>query len=525
MATSIFHEGDLNSGIARAIQEKKVVACFIHKPDEHESEIWEDYWLQNKSQPTDMISSDIPPLGLMLAEKAVLLKLELGSREAGFLNAFCPVTKAPTMVVVHNGKVLERLEVGIGKEEFVGRLLRAVGFKSAPAGTSQPEGPPGDEDEEEARDDIGGQNAVPGSEASVPAAEQTNAGPSQPASSGSTSQPPDHVQTMLTERGQRLEAERVKREAAAKAEKIARANARRKETEEASAGHSGDRARGTSDQKDKQQARDAWIYQQKQRKDEAKKERERILGQIESDKQERKAQAARRKELESAAGGGAYSEVPESSTRTTTLPARSVHTSCALQVRLFDGSSIRAKFEPDADIATAVRTWVDEASPEGGADIPYTFRQILAPQPSKTIEMSEEHQSLQELGLIPSATLVLVPVAGATSAYSSAGGGYLNWATSTAYSLLDGIWSYMPTVTAGGRGGPYMGGTGDEHEGSNLEGARMADSDSASPGGAASGNVTGFAASQRKKDDRVTEFYNGNSSAFEGRKDDEEDGK
>ncbi|KAK5164257.1 uncharacterized protein LTR77_009951 [Saxophila tyrrhenica] len=532
---SLFHQGSLQSGIALAIQQRKLVACFIYSPDDHTSHVWEHYWLANESQPTDIVSSDTPPLGLLLSEKAVLLKMELGSQEAGFLKAFVDITKAPTMVVVHNGKVLEKVEGEVGREEFTERLLKAVGFGAGDQGKREPEGPPDGLNEEDTTDSTaqqatGGQSstAQPGqAQATTPAAASTTSGtPTQQAQSSA------EIQAMLSERGKRLEAERLRREATEKAERIARSNARRKEEEDAAAAEGYDgkgKQRATSDQKDKQQARDAWIFQQKQRKDEAKKERERILAQIENDKQERKAQAQRKKDAEAAAGAGAFSDMPTtypSSVRSARPTAN--HTTCALQVRLFDGSSIKGKFDPNADIADAVRTWVKEASPEGGADIPFTFRQILAPRPSRTIEISEEHQSLLELGLVPSATLVLVLVAGATSAYASNSSGYVSsaystasWAASGVFGLLGSAWSYVPSL--GGGSGPYMGGTGDEQDMSNVVGANMADSDSA-PSGAAVRRVQGLG-DRKKDDDRVTTFYNGNSSAFEGRKGDDQDGK
>ena len=531
---ALFHQGDLQSGIATAIRERKVVACFVRADDDHWSQIWEDYWLSNMSHPTDMISDDQPPLGLIIQDHAVLLRLEFGSKEAGFLAAFVKVEKAPTMVVIKDGKVLEKLEGGIGKEEFAQRLLNGVGLSDmsvAPGDTLFDQ----EEEGEELLDDIGGRQMLPESQPAT-SIQPSQAGPS----SSATSQPSDppqastQAQTLLAERAQRLEADRIKREAAEKAERTARANARRREAEDAAAAQAGkERQRSTTEQNEKEKTRDAWIYQQKLRKDEAKKERERILAQIENDKQERRAQAVRKKESEQAAGAGASSELPTSPTSgKARLSTPGAGQWCKLQVRLFDGSSLRGKFASDADITTAVRTWVKEASPAGGADIPYNFRQILAPQPSRTIEVAEESKSLLELGLVPSATLVLVPVAGATDAYSTAGRGYMSsalhaayWAANTAYGLAGSVFSYVPGF-GGSTSGLYMGGTGDDKEQSNAEGARMADADSMSQS-TGSIKVRSLADQRRESDSdkaqKPAEFYNGNSSAFQGRKDDEDE--
>lgn len=560
MPPSMFHTGDLNSGISLAIREQKVVACFIRQEGEYWSQVWEDYWLANKSHPTDVISEDGPPLGLVLAEKAVLLRLEFGSQEAGFLSVFTEVQKAPTMVLIRDGHVLEKIEGGVGKEEFKSRLSRAVGLEVAASEGGQAGEDRGSQAyagrasrEEELVDDIGGRHVTPqvwgpdsAPEEPTTATSAARTAPtqvypqrqSQPSQTAgppphSPSQPPPaNVQSMLTERGQRLEAERLEREAAEKAERIARANARRKEAEDAAATHTDKgKQRASSDQNDKQQARDAWIYQQKQRKDEAKKERERILKQIESDKQERKAQAARRKEAEM----GGMSEVTPSEA-TANPPSSSAaraptHAStCQLLVRLFDGASIKGKFASDADVS-AVRAWVKEASPEGGADIPYCFRQILAPQPSRTIEVGEEARTLQELGLVPSATLVLVPIAGSVDAYGGPTSGYMSsaWnAISSIYGLAGSTLGYITGYGSGvnatdGEGGLYMGGIGDEQEPSNQEGARMAGSDSAAPGGGTVKTLFDQRREQVKDWKQGTEFYNGNSSAFEGRKGDDDE--
>ncbi len=503
---SVFHQGDLQSGISLAISQSKLVACFIYTPDEHVSQLWEDYWLANKSHPTDMLS-DAPPLGLLLAEKAVLLKLEFGSQEANFLNAFVEVKESPALLIIHNGKVLECLERDVGRAEFETRLKKAAGVDSLKQ-ERVPEGPPtGLNDDEEVANDIGGRSA---------SLDELKEAPETPATTITPEQPPA-AQTLLAERARKLEADRLRREAAEKAERIVRATQRKREEEEAARPDKGKgRAQDIQESKEQSQAREAWLYQQKLRKDEAKKERERILAQIENDKQNRKAQAQRRKDAEAAGGGGGYSKLPSTTETSTRSSAAKKHDTCALQVRLFDGSSIRAKFAADADIATAVRTWVKEASPEGGADIPFTFRQILAPQPSKTIEVGEEHHSLLDLGLVPSATLVLVPIAGATTAYASDSGGLYgaaSWVANSAYGVFGELWRFLPSLSRAPAGAPYIGGTADELESSNREGARMAGSDGAAPGGAVRGMR------DTRTDDRTTTFYNGNSSAFEGRKD------
>ena len=99
---------------------------------------------------------------------------------------------------------------------------------------------------------------------------------------------------------------------------------------------------------------------------------------------------------------------------------------------MFDGSTIRQKFSSSDTIRTSVRPWVDKQRLDG--DEPYTFKQILSPLPNRTIGVAEEDQNLKDLGLHPSATLVMVPVSKYQIAYS-ADQGLLNRALSVGYGV------------------------------------------------------------------------------------------
>ena len=163
------------------------------------------------------------------------------------------------------------------------------------------------------------------------------------------------------------------------------------------------------------------------------------MRQIEADKADRREREERRRALARAqagadadveAGGsdGANGLVDrqlaseDTQRQTSARPAKSKV--CAVQVRLLDGSTIRSRFPSDQTLRTHVRAWVDEQRSDG--DVPYTFKQILAPKPNRAITISEEDESLQSLGLTPSATLVMVPVQGSIAAYGNGGAGLLS---------------------------------------------------------------------------------------------------
>ena len=498
---SMFHPGDLNSGISLAIKERKLVACLVREDDDSVSTIWEEEWLGDLEE--------------VVTEKTVLLRMDYGGKEAGFLSVFCTIDKAPTLVVIHNGHVLEKLESGIEREEFVDRLLAALGL-----------GEDEQQQEQVAPMKLGDSTATP--DVAQAASAIASAVVPQPATSSSQPQPSAaSPSSLFPDRAARLEADKQTRDAAEKAARQARSEARRKEAEDAYATHRGDKGKGrqsaTEEDAGTRKARDSYLAQQKKRNDEAKQDRARILAQIETDRANRRARSERTRQE---GDGATESAMPESRLSGMRRSAGAGGT-CSLQIRLFDGLSIRGRFPGSTTIAGGVRQWVREEAPagSGGADIPYTFRQILAPKPSRSIEVSEEHETLQSLDLAPSATLVLVAVAGSVNAYAGPSSGWLGWGSgllSSAYSSMPDVGYYLPSFSR-----LYMGGTGDPQEAGNVEGAAMAGADSlpnAADAGASTGRPkTRTLADQRaeamERKDKRTEFYNGNSLGFESRKD------
>ena len=220
-----------------------------------------------------------------------------------------------------------------------------------------------------------------------------------------TSRTDSTVQDLLTDRRRRLEVDKREKEAAAKAEQKAKIEARR---EAVDVGPGSAKARQAS-----------YAQQQRKRQQEAKLERERIMRVIESDKQGRREKEQLRKAFSKAEVGGdddAGGLVDRQLLSEIVGPRPKMSKDCAIQVRLLDGSTIRSKFLPDHTLHTAVRAWVDQQRSDG--DTPYIFKQILTPLPNRTIAISEEETSLVSLGVMPSATFVMVPVQGYIAAYA-----------------------------------------------------------------------------------------------------------
>lgn len=239
--------------------------------------------------------------------------------------------------------------------------------------------------------------------------------------STSSNQPSPAIQNLLADRRRRLEVDKKEKEAAEKAERKAKADARKESMTVA-----------PNSAKAKQAV---YAQQQRKRNQDAKLERERILRQIEHDKAERKEKEERRRALVKAeAEGKNDAELAEQQLIAEMNPPRSTRSKeCSVQVRMFDGSTIRNRFLSEDTLRASVRAWVDEQRSDG--DFPYTFKQILTPLPNRTVSISDEEESLQSLGLTPSATLVMVPVQGYTAAYSG-GQGIVSRGASAGYSVV-----------------------------------------------------------------------------------------
>lgn len=165
------------------------------------------------------------------------------------------------------------------------------------------------------------------------------------------------------------------------------------------------------DKQDEQQRRREWRAAQRKREQNEREERERIRGLIRHDNEERKAREERRRLGSMTPKEGAVEKVKSPAASNSASQFR-------IQVRLFDGSTIRSTFQPSQTVRGALRPWIDQQRGEGD-DAPYTLKQILAPLPNKKIAVGEEDQTLQELGLGPTASLVMVPVQKYTEAYTS----------------------------------------------------------------------------------------------------------
>ncbi|KAL2065425.1 hypothetical protein VTL71DRAFT_3095 [Oculimacula yallundae] len=473
----MFYQGDLQSGINQAMQTSKLVGCFVTDSGE-ESQLWEDDYLQDES---------VKPL---LTEQTVLLRLVAGSQEAGYLAAIFPLPKTPTFVLLKNGDLKEYLASGVSKEDFLKRLVAALESRGPssqppPSSSTTPSSAPSN-------------TPVAMEPSTSAAASSSSSTPTPTTQDARIEQQTATIAATLAERTRRLEAHKRSLDAAEKAKKAADAKARK---DAAEAGN----PRAATEQK--------YAKQQAQRQKEAREERARILKRVEDDKAERREKEALRKaEAKAKLEGEKEVEKAASESSASALPARGGANAkeCAVQVRLFDGSTIRSRFPSQGTLIKDIRPWVDEKQ-EG--DTPYTFKQVLSPLPNKNIEMSEEEQTLAFLGLTPSATLILVPVSGYTSAYENNGSYIPRPAAFFGYAPIASI---VNTVT--GALGFLGAGTAAPAP------APAEPTPSGPPVPSAAINVRTLRDQRRETQKDDQQFYNGNATNFQPRKDDD-DGK
>lgn len=326
--------------------------------------------------------------------------------------------------------------------------------------------------------------------APTPSATSPPTSSSSPAMASTSS---SRIHDMLAERRQRLEKDKKDKETAEKAERKVQAESRRE-------------AINTNPSSAKAKQAD-YAKQQQKRNQEAKLERERILRDIENNKAERKEKEKRRKalaKLEAEGNDGAEGLVDQQLAREVLQPQQKSSNECAIQVRLFDGSTIRHGFPVEQSLRSHVRRWIGEQGLDG--DTPYNFKQILTPMQNRTISISDEEESLQTLGLTPSATLVMVPVQGYAAAYAGSQS-IFSRCLSAAYSIIN---SGLGVVTRAL--GTFIGIGGTANTRSGAEAPSTADQESPSQRGVVDTgpkiNVRTLRDEREDHDDH--QFYNGN---------------
>jgi len=85
-----------------------------------------------------------------------------------------------------------------------------------------------------------------------------------------------------------------------------------------------------------------------------------------------------------------------------------INTRSHISIRLPSGELLRSTFASTATLDGEVRSFILSSSPDLTKHQPFSFKHLVAPPcTARAISTSEERSSLADLGLVPSATLIL----------------------------------------------------------------------------------------------------------------------
>jgi hypothetical protein len=243
------------------------------------------------------------------------------------------------------------------------------------------------------------------------------------------------------------------------------------------------------------------------------------MAQIEADKKARRDRKATSGQKDDAPASE-VSKASASSASSSRRAAGSTNSKANIQVRLLDGSTIRSSFSSTTTLSESIRPWIDASLRESlpASSIPgYTLKHLMPPGPARSFTLTEERETLSELGLLPSATLVLVPItSGFVDAYP--GGNLVSGILTLPYNVASGAVGIVGSVVGGALSWVGMGGgaaaVSDEAGPSSSSGtapdtAPQGDTPNA---GSAARRTARFRtmAEQRAEGDDDTQFYNGN---------------
>lgn len=553
----MFHDGDLQSGISLAVQSQRAVLCFVHD-DTETSKRWEEILYE------DEVNGHV-------TSETVALRLKAGSPEAGFLSGISSLNSTPAIIVIKNAAVQADLQSAqVRTDELVGRLLHTFGVQlpatapTAETHAAEPLTAPSSNSTELQETHLGYLDLQPGSPGRfrlpnnaydalrVHTQTMLDAGEaphqileSQLALLGRLPIFRDEVKRLRSSPSPRLSEsahDRLLRVPAAGIKvsaKPTQAPATSVSEPAVTATLSAGVAETSSNSRPAASApiteasnqtaepltpsievvtqsaeaiekatrqRSEYIQMRREREQSQRDERERIQAHIKADREERR----HRDQVQKMNDAGIASTNSNTSTRQKTSDIR-------LQVRTFDGSTLRKTFPQTATLAGEVRPWIDESS---DTNMPYNLKLILTPLPNKNIEAAEEEQSLPDLGIRGSCTLVMVPVKGYVESYTgSTAGGLVGSAVSGGYNLVTG------TAGAVFGGVRSMLGYGQPQAESSSEAAPSDPNANASKNAQGSMRVRTLADQRAEERGKDHQFYNGNALNFQPNKDDDENKK
>jgi len=555
---SVFEDGEnLQGAIGKALQKKKALLCFV-SDDGEESAQW-------KAALFDARIRD------KLRSSTVALHLKAGSEQAGYLSAVCPLQSSPAVIIIFNAQVVANYQHGQASFEELQQQLEArygtptegeqttssvkpvvPGYIDLPPSEGRMRLPNNAYDhfrkltQQYIASGVSGKGLLhiqlmflDSLNIDVISATVKNIR-EQSEVTASPDLPEEVTNRLLNTPASKMQANTQPTANSSVASSSENTSAARPSTSQSNSSHpqprqsaplagsSRPRPAPSAPSSSSQSQQQSYITAQKA----AEAERHRIKSLVEANKRARRD--SDRAAHEEALALRRRTELAElrKANSTTRDPKP---TDVRIQVRLFDGATVRSSFAAEATIAGDVRPWIEGEvkSKTAVAGQPYNLKLILTPLPNRQIEAGEEDTPLSDIeGVRGSATMVMVPVKGYVESY---GGGV--GATGVAGSVVGGVQSVvgMGLGLLGSVAGMLFGGSG------RSDVAGSAQPDPATPPGTASaagqtlgGNARGAnarvrtLADQRRDEEteqrkRGTQLYNGMGLNVQPRKDDEDD--
>jgi len=572
---TIFEDGEnLQGAIAKALQQKKALLCFVGDDDD-ESTQWEAALLDQS-------------IRSRLTSSTVALRLKAGSEQAGYLNAVCPVQACPAVIIIYNAQVVANYQHGqTSLEQLQQQLTTRYGTSTESNQASS-----------SAKPVVTGYIDLPPSEGRMRlpnnAYDHFRKLTQQYISSGVSGKGLLHIQLRLleslnidvvtaavkalreqpqTSMNPELPDEATNRLLNSPASKMTSNATPSNKSSTPSGGSSASTSSSapTPSQETRtpqpasqptppqpplasqsqarsqhnpptpspsspslESQRTAYTTSQKA----AESERSRLKAQDTAAKRARRdASRQARDEAAASARRAALSDLRKANSTT----ADPKPTDVRLQVRLFDGATIRSSFAADATVARDVRPWIDaEVRTRGGAAAagaqqqPYNLKLILTPLPTRQIEAGEEDGALSDIeGVKASATMVMVPVRGYVDSYSGGASGsgvtgavqsVVGTGVGLVGSAVDMLFAGLGRLVGAGGAGPVPPPPPPPPQQRQQQGNASAErNDPAAPPGRSvnTGRVRTLADQRRDEDDaRGAQLYNGMGLNVQPRKDD-----
>ncbi|KAJ0422120.1 hypothetical protein BJY00DRAFT_97144 [Aspergillus carlsbadensis] len=390
----------------------------------------------------------------LLETRSVLLRITKESPEAGFLASVCPVSQYPTVVAIKNGMLREYIVPDVKKDEFRTRLTAVI-------------------------EDINLQTQVAGPSTNQPSSSQNQRADASPTHPPGTA---DQIATSSATTPATLQISSSPSQGTARC---------RSDAQETGGKGPAEGSRRTAVQPPRNQPKHGPIQSASKPKETLKKDF--------------------KKEMPASRVARVEKPTPESPANPASTPE--APTQYRLQVRLFDGRSVRSTFSPSHTIRKDVRPWLDSQMEERK---PYNLKHILTPLPNQTLTIAEEDRPLPEIIIGSTATFVMVPIKSYIEAYSEPGSLPVR-AVSFVYGVVSSVFG-----TATGYVGSLLG------YGQNQVAQPQSEASQTS-GSLSSGETPRrrpFGPNIRTLRDPMegqdrSEFYNGNQLNFEPRRDDE----